>query len=1091
MEQVVAGFICFGVFLCLAALAFSIAALTWLDRLKKELRGARKQTALLESQVAWLVEQFKAQAKSGARESPTGRAVESPAVAEEPATAAPAPAPPPPVQPRSDGKDEAFARLTKRLPELAPGPEPELPPLEPEPSVTMAGALPMGEPAAPAQAKAARAPQPRVPLEQRLIQAAVAIGGVALALAGIFLVKVAFDRNYLNPFVRVVLGTAFGLALLGAGVWRRKKEEGIAQALSAAGVADLFACFLAATNLYHLVSPVTGFVLLAAATALAVVLSLAQGPFVALLGLVGGFLTPALIRTDHPSALSLFGYLFLLEVGLVLVTRARRWAWLAALTVLASQAWVVLWLATQPWNPADGQVLGVFVLGSAMTMLAASLADEAWDQDAAWSQALCYLALVMGLALSGALLARSDFSNMEWVFLGLLSAACVALAALRSAYEPLPWAAAALVWAMLAWSGRPWEGAAPADLWRVAVILALFGIGFAGAAYGLAWRSKTPERSACLSACCAVGYTLLAYWVLGRSPRSDVWAWLPVAVAAAYAGLGVPVYLRRQRAGWDDFLETMVVCILTLPLAAPPMAFGRATLTAMWSVLVPVSVLAGRLLRLRLPWIMGALVTTLVGMRLVINPMVLEYGTGPSLWWNPLIWGYVPAAIALAVAVWLTELLRPQSKEPDPGDISGYFELVAGLVVLSFATLFTHRVFNPAALDTAEIDVGERAALGNVWVFLGIALTLLGVWLRPLRGSTTATLGKAALVAAMSFVVVIEALWLNPLITTDYLGRGWANLLWPLFGLPAAGLGGMALWLRKRGTEAPALMTLCGTASLVLLFVLTNLLIRHAFQGPVLDITGGHGAEARIAERSTYPLAGMLLGMALLLCGRAWRVLGLSMAGQLFALAGTACVVLVAVLTFNPLFNSEPVGAGRLMNWLLYAYGAPALVAGALGVWLYHSAEGGEAGHPDRVLGRVHGIAALLFLFVLVSLEVRHGFQGPVLSGPGPSSAEMYAYSAAWAIFGTLLLLGGILTHSAVLRWASLAAMLLTMLKVFLLDVASLSDLLRVLSLLGLGVSLILLALLYHYFVFRRGAEAARKDAGGVPGPAASEATAL
>ncbi len=66
--------------------------------------------------------------------------------------------------------------------------------------------------------------QPAVPLEQRIIRLAVGVGGLALALAGIFLVKVAFEHNYLNPAVRVMMGTFFGAALLAAGLARAAKN---------------------------------------------------------------------------------------------------------------------------------------------------------------------------------------------------------------------------------------------------------------------------------------------------------------------------------------------------------------------------------------------------------------------------------------------------------------------------------------------------------------------------------------------------------------------------------------------------------------------------------------------------------------------------------------------------------------------------------------------------------------------------------------------------------------------------------------------------------------------------------------------------
>lgn len=63
------------------------------------------------------------------------------------------------------------------------------------------------------------------------------------------------------------------------------------------------------------------------------------------------------------------------------------------------------------------------------------------------------------------------------------------------------------------------------------------------------------------------------------------------------------------------------------------------------------------------------------------------------------------------------------------------------------------------------------------------------------------------------------------------------------------------------------------------------------------------------------------------------------------------------------------------------------------------------------------------------------------------------------------------------LRWASLAVMLLAVGKVFLLDTARLRDLYRVFSLLGLGLSLLLLAFLYQRFVFAHPAPPAPQPA--------------
>jgi uncharacterized membrane protein len=57
-----------------------------------------------------------------------------------------------------------------------------------------------------------------------------------------------------------------------------------------------------------LLSPLLAFGLLPVIGVGAVALALLQSPFIALLGLLGGFLTPVLVQTDTPAAWTLFGY---------------------------------------------------------------------------------------------------------------------------------------------------------------------------------------------------------------------------------------------------------------------------------------------------------------------------------------------------------------------------------------------------------------------------------------------------------------------------------------------------------------------------------------------------------------------------------------------------------------------------------------------------------------------------------------------------------------------------------------------------------------------------------------------------------------
>ncbi len=161
------------------------------------------------------------------------------------------------------------------------------------------------------------------------------------------------------------------------------------------------------------------------------------------------------------------------------------------------------------------------------------------------------------------------------------------------------------------------------------------------------------------------------------------------------------------------------------------------------------------------------------------------------------------------------------------------------------------------------------------------------------------------------------------------------------------------------------------------------------------------------------------------------------------------------------------VGTTPIWNVLLLAYGVPLVllvVAASLERRLQES-----WGPRLPSVPRLWTIAALVLLFALVTLEVRQAFRGDQLRGGSGTSAERYAYSVAWVLLATALLVAGLLRHRRTLRLASLPVMLLAVGKVFLYDTANLSDLYRVFSFLGLGVSLLLLAWLYQRFVFRRG----------------------
>jgi uncharacterized membrane protein len=188
------------------------------------------------------------------------------------------------------------------------------------------------------------------------------VAGIVLAFGGIFLVQVAAESSLLGPGVRVALAGLAGVAMLGFAHRLRlhpPKNQSLAktvapQVLASAGLITLYGAVYASFALFELISPLIAFVLLALVAALAVYQAAKFGPIIAVFGLVGAFVAPALIGSDDPSAMTLFGYVLVVSVGGLLLARLRPWRWNAILALAGGLGWPLLWLIggngdNSPW----------------------------------------------------------------------------------------------------------------------------------------------------------------------------------------------------------------------------------------------------------------------------------------------------------------------------------------------------------------------------------------------------------------------------------------------------------------------------------------------------------------------------------------------------------------------------------------------------------------------------------------------------------------------------------------------------------------------------------------------------------------------
>ena len=309
------------------------------------------------------------------------------------------------------------------------------------------------------------------------------IGGIALAAAGIFLIR--HSIALLTPETRMMAAALLGVALVAAGEYARAgrllaDDPRIGQALVGAGIAILYAAVYGSYALFGLIGSGTASALMLAITAAALGLSLRHGAPTALMGLVGGFLTPLLVGDPKSGALPVLLYIALLDVAIFVIAWRRGWAWLPAAAVAASFAWTGYFMLAPP---GDALAAGIFAV---LLGVAASLPGSKRGGQLALLQPP-----IIGLGEIAILVARPEIGVEAWLLFGALAAATLPISLIRPEHRLTP--PVALLIGLLLVSVQASDPAAP---WAAA----LATIMFAGASAPLARRDGAiPALTACLA----------------------------------------------------------------------------------------------------------------------------------------------------------------------------------------------------------------------------------------------------------------------------------------------------------------------------------------------------------------------------------------------------------------------------------------------------------------------------------------------------------------------------------------------------------------------------------------------------------------
>ncbi|WP_417502433.1 DUF2339 domain-containing protein [Marinobacter sp.] len=664
------------------------------------------------------------------------------------------------------------------------------------------------------------------------------LGGLSVALAGIFMVSHSINAGLIGPVQQLLLALITGVALHSGAEYLRRRHVSTDQvfaALAGGGSITLYAALLAGVHHYQLISPVVGLILLAVVSLATMALALVHGPLLAIMGLSGAYIVPLLIGGEDGSVAFVLSYSFLITISSLLLMRYvfRDWLWYA--TLAGALLW---WAATVAAAPTE---LATAVYLTALFIVFAFLPGQEQAAPSRLREALLPLLAIWGISIAH----QSGDNPAFWSWLLILPAANL-IPQSRSTLWFLPWGAvlaSAAGW--LLYMGRmdgdlfylmqiPLTQQAGFISYLIAAAITTTGLGL-----WLWGRYADQRRWASLTLLSPLVWLVLGWLLLqGYGETSVVWAVATLVLGAVY---GVLAWRMEGLARYGNGVVWALMAAHVSYSLATVMAFREASLTLALSVqFVSLTWLARRYQMPEL-YLMLKGVLALVVARLTFNPWLQGYDA--SVHWS--LWTYGGATLLAAVATRLAE--KGHSIRP-------WLEgATLHLLVLFLGAELRYWLYDG---DIFAYEYSPTEATMNTLLWGALSVTYA---VRAKSSQSLAWLYRlfSWVLLALSVVSYLTLLTLhNPWWSGGFIGSTPIfNMLLPAFGGPVL----LALVISRFPRIAPKLWSMCVAGAGFLLF--TALEIRQLWQGS--DIELWHGVTE--GELYTYSVVGMVYAIVAIL----------------------------------------------------------------------------------------------------------------------------------------------------------------------------------------------------------------------------------
>lgn len=796
----------------------------------------------------------------------------------------------------------------------------------------------------------AKGKAPAMGLEERLgTRWAVWIGGIALALGGIFVARYSIERGWFGPGARIAFGALFSIVLIACGEWLRRKElvkaiVGIPSAhipgiVTAAGTTSIFATVYAAYGLYHFIGPATAFILLGLISVATMLASALHGPTLAALGLVAALIAPVLVSTGKAEFWPVVVYLVFAVGAAYGLARLRWWRWLALSGAGGALIWGGIFLFGQRGDitPAIGHIVIQTVMAAFIMIIApyhSIRRDEgSIDYIACLTLTLfgCLAALIAVEPLTGAarvpLAAATAFGflYLAWRYAQAVPLVCTSLLVCFGTLLFWPYLSAVSNDPLQALAVTPVERENLPSFLSFAIgsgiILAVAGYFKVGRDHADSWK-----RSLWFIGSATAGplvLLILCYWRVTAFDHSLPFATVSASIALAFTI--ATTRLRRLPSGSETDTPSLAtgaaasaaVAGLALGLT---MALDKGVLTVSLALTaLGVAVISEKIALPVLRYLVAALGLVVLG-RLLWNPLVVPRGEiGDLPIFNWLLWGYGVPALSFLLSA---RILERHERDRVVRLVEGL-----GFVFVTFLIFFEIRHQISGNILRASTSLPESGLLATASLALGILM----IHLRR-RGDEkfydrAANIYRILSLAGILIVLIPE----NP-----YIADGWG----PVSGGPILNdlvlgyllpgfLAAIFAW-KSQGKASLLVVRLTATAALVLLTVYILLQIRllfHLYEG-----FEGSGISMRIseigyevatgeAEQWCYSLALLVIGLVLLGTGFLRDMLSARIAALVYLVAVTAKVFIFDLANLAGLIRGLSfIGLGAVLVAIGYVY---------------------------------------------------------------------------------------------------------------------------------------------------------------------------